>query len=85
MHLLELVETSRRVSETRSRLEKVALLAEALARMSSAEIGVGIAFLSGNLPGGRVGVGYATLRGLETSSGSAAATGTPTAVLPALP
>jgi len=36
MHLLELVETSRRVSETRSRLEKVALLAEALGRMSSA-------------------------------------------------
>jgi DNA ligase-1 len=74
MHLLELVETSRRVSETRSRVEKVALLAEALGRMSSAEIGVGISFLSGNLPGGRVGIGYATLRSLETSSGSAAGT-----------
>jgi DNA ligase-1 len=73
MHLLELVETSRRVSETRSRLEKVALLAESLGRMSSAEIGAGISFLSGNLPRGRVGVGYATLRALETASGSAAA------------
>jgi DNA ligase-1 len=73
MHLLELVETSRRVSETRSRLEKVALLAEPLARMSGAEIGVGIAFLSGKLPRGRIGVGYSTLRALETSSGSAAA------------
>jgi DNA ligase-1 len=74
MHLLDLVDTSRRVGETRSRIEKVALLSEALARMSSAEIGVGISFLSGNLPGGRVGVGYATLRALETSSGSAAVT-----------
>ena len=85
MHLLELVETSRRVSETRSRLEKVALLAEALGRMSSAEIGVGISFLSGNLPLGRVGVGYATLRALETASGSAAAppTGSPTLTPPA--
>lgn len=72
MRLSELVETSRRVGETRSRLEKVALLGETLARMSSAEIGVGISFLAGNLPEGRVGIGYATLRALEVASSGAA-------------
>jgi len=77
MRFAELVETSGRVRETRSRLDKVALLSATLARMSISEIATGISCLAGDLPGGRVGIGYATLRAIEAP---AAAGATPSSV-----
>jgi DNA ligase-1 len=71
MRLAELVETSRRVGETRSRLEKVALLADVIQRLPADLVTVGVAYLSGELPQGKVGVGYARLRELWDMPGAA--------------
>lgn len=62
MLLSELVETSRQVADTRSRLEKVARLAASLARLEPSEREVGIGFLVGEARQGRTGVGWAALR-----------------------
>ena len=61
MRLLELVEASHRVAATRARREKVAALAELLARLEPAEAAIGVACLSGEVLGGRIGVGPAAL------------------------
>ena len=53
MRLLELVEASQRVAATRARREKVAALAELLARLEPAEAAIGVACLSGEVLGGR--------------------------------
>jgi DNA ligase-1 len=60
--LHELVQTSRRVAETRGRLAKIELVAELLKRAGPEEIAIAIAFLSGSLRQGRIGIGYATLK-----------------------
>ncbi|HEY4188404.1 MAG TPA: ATP-dependent DNA ligase, partial [Polyangia bacterium] len=65
MRLHELVEASARVSATRSRLEKVEQLAEVTRRMPAPLVAIGVAYLTGELPQGRVGVGYAQLRDLR--------------------
>jgi DNA ligase 1 len=65
--LSELVEVSRQVADTRSRLEKVARLAACLARLEPAEREVGTAFLAGEARQGRIGVGWATLRDTGTA------------------
>jgi DNA ligase-1 len=70
MRLAELTDTSRRVSETRGRLEKVETLAACLRRASPQELPVAVAYLSGTLPQGRIGVGPALIR--EAAAGSAA-------------
>ena len=62
MLLQELVQTSRRVAATRGRLAKIALLADLLKRAGLEEIEIAVAFLSGALRQGRIGIGYATLR-----------------------
>jgi DNA ligase 1 len=62
MLLDELVVTSRRVGEERGRLAKIRLLGELLSRMAPDEVAIGVAYLSGDLPQGRLGVGWATLR-----------------------
>ncbi len=62
MNLAEIVETSNRLSATRSRLEKMALLGEVLARAPLAEVPLVVSSLSGRLPRGRVGIGYAALQ-----------------------
>ncbi|HLH00046.1 MAG TPA: ATP-dependent DNA ligase [Bryobacteraceae bacterium] len=62
MLLAEVVETSRRVAGTARRLEKVDALAALLAGLHDAEIEVGVAYLSGQIPQGRLGVGYAAVR-----------------------
>jgi len=61
MLLAELVETSRRVADTSKRLEKIARLAELLRRLEGEEIEIAIAFLSGSIRQGRLGVGPAML------------------------
>src|SRR5262245_47644157 len=61
MQLTELVEASRRVTETGRRSEKIATLADCLRRLPPDEIAIGVAYLSGELRQGRLGVGPATI------------------------
>jgi DNA ligase 1 len=60
--LAELVLTSSRVSRTSSRLAKVREIAALLGKLSAEEIGIGVSYLAGELPQGRIGVGYAALQ-----------------------
>lgn len=62
MKLHDIVQTSRRVGATRSRREKIELIAAALERLEPGEIGVAVAFLSGEIPQGRIGIGPSKLR-----------------------
>src|SRR4029079_12281453 len=71
MRLADLVSTSRRVAETRSRSEKTGALADLLRRLSPEEIDVAVAWLSGNLRQGRIGLGFAAVR--DSRPGTAAA------------
>ncbi len=60
--LANLVDVSQRISQTASRLGKVAELAACLRALEPGEIEVAVRYLSGELPQGRLGVGYATLQ-----------------------
>ena len=71
MLLADLVATSLRVSETRSRSEKTGALADLLRRLAPQEIDIVVAFLSGHLRQGRIGLGGAAVR--SSMPGSAAA------------
>jgi DNA ligase-1 len=62
MRLAAVVETSRRVTETTKRLEKVDLLAWLLKQAHSEEVEIVVAFLTGRARQGRIGIGYGTLR-----------------------
>lgn len=62
MLLAQLVETSRQVTATSKKLEKIDLLARLLGQMRPEEAEIAVAFLSGRTRQGRIGVGYATLR-----------------------
>jgi len=68
--LADLVRTSSRVSETSSRLAKVREIAAVLGRLSAEEIAIGVSYLAGELPQGRIGVGYAAL---QAAAGAATA------------
>lgn len=61
MLLRELVETSARVGASAGRLEKIGALASFLARLAPSEAVVGVSYLIGRLPQGRIGVGGALL------------------------
>ena len=67
MLLADVVETSRRVTGTSKRLEKIDLLTALLKRLSPDEVEVTVAFLSGTTRQGRIGIGYATLRSVIIS------------------
>jgi len=71
MRLLELVQLSRGVAETRSRLEKTAKLAGLLGRLRDREINIGVAYLSGVLPQGRIGLGWSAMAGVRTGGAPA--------------
>lgn len=75
MHLNELVQTSRAVAATGSRRRKIELLAALLERAEPGEVRLCVAYLSGRLPQGRIGVGPALARRL---------TGQPAAATPQL-
>src|SRR5581483_10762043 len=65
--LADVVTASRRVAATASRSQKVAILAELLARLEPDEVPIVAGFLSGAPRQGRVGIGYATVyRGVAT-------------------
>ena len=61
MLLAKIVTASRQTAETSKRLEKIAILADVLKQLAPEEIEPAVAFLSGSLRQGRMGVGYATL------------------------
>jgi DNA ligase-1 len=64
MHLAGIAHVSAALAETRSRLRKLELLAGCLSRLRPDEVSVAVAYLSGELPGGSIGVGWASLRDL---------------------
>jgi DNA ligase-1 len=57
------VETSERVTATSKRLEKIELLAALLKQLNGEECEIAVAFLCGYTRQGRIGVGYAAIRG----------------------
>ena len=67
MLLSIVVETSRRVTDTTKRLEKIDLLARLLRQLSPQEIEIVVPFLSGQTRQGRIGIGYAALRDARIS------------------
>ena len=58
----DLVETSQRVAGTASRNAKTSELARLLARLVPGEIPIAVAWLSGDMRQGRLGIGHALLR-----------------------
>ena len=65
MQLAELVSVSDDVAATRSRLKKVASLAGLLRSASPDVAAQAISYLSGELPQGKIGVGYSMVYGLD--------------------
>ncbi|MGZ4313274.1 MAG: ATP-dependent DNA ligase [Solirubrobacteraceae bacterium] len=61
----DVVTASTGVAATPSRSAKIAILAELLTRLEPGEVPVVVGFLSGVPRQGRVGVGYATIRGID--------------------
>ena len=68
MRLSELVATSTSVAESSGRLEKIDRLASLLARVPPAEVEIVVAFLSGSLRQGRIGVGYSTIADVRAAA-----------------
>src|SRR5215213_109593 len=71
MRLHDLVATSRRVSETRSRSAKTAALAGLLRQLGPEEIDPAVSWLSGFLRQGRIGLGGAAVRNARPGSAAA--------------
>jgi DNA ligase-1 len=68
MLLHQVAQASADVARTSSRLAKIARLAECLSQARPDEVGVAVAYLSGFLPQGTIGVGWASLRDLPRSA-----------------
>ncbi|HEX7011630.1 MAG TPA: ATP-dependent DNA ligase [Steroidobacteraceae bacterium] len=66
--LATLVATSQRVGATSARLQKVRELAACLKSLEAAEIEIGAAYLSGETPQGRFGIGYSVLMAAATDT-----------------
>jgi DNA ligase-1 len=65
--LADVVDASERVAATASRSRKIAILAELLRSLDADEVPIAVGFLSGVPRQGRVGVGYATVYGVEVT------------------
>ncbi len=68
--LLAIAKTSEQVAATSARRAKVDQLASCLGRLSRDEVPVGVAYLSGELPHGSIGVGWRTLQALPEPAAS---------------
>lgn len=66
--LFELVETSSRVAASRSRKDKIAALAGLLGALDREEVPITTAYLAGELPQGRIGLGWAAVRDLVVAA-----------------
>jgi len=64
MQLSRLVSVSDQVAATRSRLEKRAALSQCLRQAAAAEVRLVVNYLTGTLPQGRIGLGFAIIRDL---------------------
>ena len=62
MLLANVVDASRRMTETTKRLEKINILANLLAQLTPDEIEIVVNYLSGMTRQGKIGIGYATVR-----------------------
>ena len=62
MKLAEIVSASAAIGRTRSRKAKTELIASCLRGLLAEEVPIAVAYLSGRLPQGTVGVGWASLR-----------------------
>ncbi len=71
VELIDVVEASARIAATPKRSEKVAVLAELLARLEPGEVVTAIGFLLGSPRQGRIGVGWATLADARTPGADA--------------
>jgi DNA ligase-1 len=71
--LADLVEASERVRTAAARLVKVRELAELLRSLEPAEVGMGVHYLSGEAPQGRIGIGQAVLRKARATTPAQAA------------
>ena len=69
--LSAIVDTSRKVADTSSRLEKTREIAACLRQVDAEEIPIVIAYLSGETRQGKIGVSYASLRGAQSSPAGA--------------
>jgi DNA ligase 1 len=65
--LADVVAASQEVAETSARSRKVAVLADLLGRLDPEEVAIAAGLLSGVPRQGRVGVGYATIHGVESA------------------
>src|SRR4029077_6646996 len=70
--LAELVQTSERIAATPARLGKVQTLAAYLRTLEPDEIEIAVHFLSGSIPQGRIGIGYAVLEDAAAAHASSA-------------
>jgi DNA ligase 1 len=61
MLLREVADSSERVASTSGRNAKIEILSDVLRRATPPEVSVVVSYLSGELPGGRIGIGYAAL------------------------
>jgi DNA ligase 1 len=68
--LEEIARTSAEVAEMPARLAKIEALASCLRRLRPEEVPVAVAYLSGELPQGSIGVGWASLRDFRDPSSS---------------
>jgi DNA ligase 1 len=62
---VDVVSASKHVTATSSRSRKIATIAELLSAVDATEVGICVGFLSGVPRQGRVGIGYATVYGIE--------------------
>jgi len=67
--LADLVGASARVAGTSSRLSKVREIAGLLGKLTPDEIAIGVSYLAGELPQGRIGVGYSALQAAARAPG----------------
>jgi DNA ligase-1 len=72
VELARLVALSSRVAKERGRNAKAALIAELLRELRDRDVRLGVSYCAGEVPQGKVGVGYATLRALAAESRPAA-------------
>ena len=71
MELARLVALSSRVAKERGRNAKAAMIAELLRDLRDRDVRIGVSYCAGEVPQGKVGVGYATLRTIVKDSGPA--------------
>lgn len=74
MLLRELVRASAEVRATRSRKRKSAALAECIRQMAVDELVAGVSFLTGVIPGGKIGVGWAAVKKARQAEAAAEST-----------